>query len=200
MSLMRKLLLALAFLAAAAPAWAAGSPEQAIGQLYTTLLDTMKNAEKLGLDGRRQKLAPAIDAAYNLPLMARLSVGPQWKDLSPEEQKRFVASFRELTLTTYAARFDGFSGEKLIVEPQSQDVQGGKIVHTKIVKSNGEPIQLNYLMRQDGDAWKIIDVYLKGTVSELATRRSEFSSVLRREGAQALLEVMDRKIAEARAG
>jgi phospholipid transport system substrate-binding protein len=190
----------LAFLAAAAPAWAAGSPEQAIGQLYTTLLDTMKNAEKLGLDGRRQKLAPAIDAAYNLPLMARLSVGPQWKDLSPEEQKRFVASFRELTLTTYAARFDGFSGEKLIVEPQSQDAQGGKIVHTKIVKSNGEPIQLNYLMRQDGDAWKIIDVYLRGTVSELATRRSEFSSVLRREGAQALLEVMDRKIAEARAG
>jgi phospholipid transport system substrate-binding protein len=197
---MRKLLFAFVVFAAAMPAWAAGTPASAIEGFYATLLDTMKNAEKLGFEGRREKLAPAVDTAYNLPLMARLSVGPQWKDLSAEEQKRFVAGFRELTLTTYAARFDGYSGEKLIVEPGDKDAQGGKIVHTKIVKSNGEPIQLNYLMRQDGDAWKIIDVYLKGTVSELATRRSEFSSVLRRDGAQALLKVMDQKIAEARAG
>lgn len=197
---MRKLLFVLVFLASAMPAGAVGTPSGVIEEFYATLLDTMKNAEKLGFEGRREKLAPAIDKAYNLPLMARLSVGPQWKDLSPEEQKRFTAGFRQLTLTTYAARFDGYSGEKLIVEPQNQDAQAGKIVHTKIVKSNGEPVQLNYLMRQEGDAWKIIDVYLKGTVSELATRRSEFSSVLRRDGAQALLKVMDQKIAEARAG
>jgi phospholipid transport system substrate-binding protein len=198
---MRKLLFAFVVFAATMPAWAASPPAGVVIEgFYATLLDTMKNAKQLGFEGRREKLAPAVDAAYNLPLMARLSVGPQWKDLSAEEQKRFVAGFRELTLTTYAARFDGYSGEKLIVEPGDQDAQGGKIVHTKIIQSNGEPIQLNYLMRKDGDAWKIIDVYLKGTVSELATRRSEFSSVLRRDGAQALLKVMDQKIAEARAG
>jgi phospholipid transport system substrate-binding protein len=197
---MRKLLFVLAFLASGMPAWAAGTPSGVIEEFYATLLDTMKNAGKLGFEGRREKLAPAIDKAYNLPLMARLSVGPQWKDLSPDEQKQFAAGFRELTLSTYASRFDGYSGEQLVVEPEIRDTQGGKIVHSKIIQSNGEPIQLNYLMRQDSEAWKIIDVYLKGTVSELATRRSEFSSVLRRDGAPALLKVMDQKIAEARAG
>jgi phospholipid transport system substrate-binding protein len=182
---MRKVLLALLFLAFVTPSRAADAPAGTIETLYATLLETMKNAEKLGFEGRREKIAPAIDKAYNMPLMARLSVGPQWKDLNPEQQKRFVANFRELTVSTYAARFDGFSGEKFIVEPQTQDVQGGKIVHSKIIQSNGEPVQLNYLMRQEEGAWKVIDVYLKGTVSELATRRAEFSSVLRRDGAEA---------------
>ena len=198
---MRKVLLALVFFAFAVPSVAAEEPApKVIDDFYKVLLDTMKNADKLGFNGRREKLAPAIDKAYNLPLMARLSVGPQWNTLSPEQQKHFVEGFGELTLSTYAARFDGYSGEKLVVEPENQDAQGGKVVHTKLIKSNGEPIQLNYLMRQDNGQWKIIDVYLKGTVSELATRRSEFSSVLRRDGGAALLKVMEQKIAEARAG
>jgi phospholipid transport system substrate-binding protein len=195
---MRKLLLAVLFCAFVAPAGAADGPAAVVEELYGTLLETMKNAKKLGFEGRREKLGPVLDKVYNLPLMARLSVGPQWQNLSPEEQKKFVDAFRELTLTTYAARFDGYSGEKLIVEPDAREAQGGKIVQTKLVKSDGEPIQLNYLVRQDGDKWRVIDVYLKGTVSELATRRSEFSSVLRRDGAQALLKVMDQKIAEAK--
>jgi phospholipid transport system substrate-binding protein len=197
---MRKLLLALVFVFFAPPVWAADGPAQVIEEFYATLLETMKNAEKLGFNGRREKLAPAIDKAYNLPLMARLSVGPQWQNLSPDEQKRFTEAFRELTLSTYAARFNGYSGEKLVVSPGAEETQGGKIVQSQIVKSNGEPVQLNYLMRQDGGAWRIIDVYLKGTVSELATRRSEFSSVLRRDGGEALLKVIDQKIAAARTG
>jgi phospholipid transport system substrate-binding protein len=194
---MRKLLLTLVFLGLAAPGGAAEPPRGVLEAFYAVLLDTMKNAQTLGFEGRRAKLAPAIDEAYNLPLMARLSVGPQWKSLSEAQQKRFTALFRELTLSTYAARFDGFSGEKLVVEGNA-DAPGGQIVNTKLIKSDGEPIQLNYLMRQDGDDWRIIDVYLKGTVSELATRRSEFSSVLRREGAAALLDLIEREVAEAR--
>lgn len=197
---MRKVLFAFVFLAFVAPVEAAPPPAGVIEAFYKVLLETMRNAERLGFEGRRQTLAPAIDQAYNLPLMARLSIGPQWNGLSADEQRRFTQAFRELTLSTYAARFDGYSGEQLLVEPGAQSVQGGTIVRSKIVQSDGEPVQIDYLMRQDGDSWKIIDVYLKGTVSELATRRSEFSSVLRRDGAEALLRLMDRKIAEARAG
>jgi phospholipid transport system substrate-binding protein len=198
---MRKLLLALILCALAVPGRAATEPAAVVETFYGTLLEVMKNAEALGFAGRREKLGPAVDQAYNLPLMARLSVGPQWRELSPEQQKRFVDSFRELTLSTYAARFDGYSGEQLVVEPGGRDAQGGKIVRSKIVRTDGEPpVQLDYLMRQEDGGWRIIDVYLKGTVSELATRRSEFSSVLRRDGPQALLEVLEQKIAEARAG
>ena len=64
------------------------------------------------------------------------------------------------------------------------------------MESSGEVVVLNYLMR-DGDAgWQILDVYLKGTVSELATRRSEFSAVLRREGAKALVQLIQSRAAD----
>jgi phospholipid transport system substrate-binding protein len=75
----------------------------------------------------------------------------------------------------------------------------GVTVHSKLVKSDGEPVQLDYLMRENAAAgWQIVDVYLSGTVSELAVRRSEFSSILRRGGAEALIEALQKKVAQLR--
>lgn len=182
--------------AIALPTTAAPSgPVEVIQGFYATLLEVMKNAAKLGFAGRQEKLAPAIDAAFDLPLMTRLSVGPQWQNLSPEEQKQVTDAFRRMTLATYANRFDGYSGEKFEVAPQPTDASSGKLVQTKLIQSDGEIIPLNYLMRDSGGSWKIIDVFLKGTVSELATRRSEFTSVLRRDGAAGLIKTINDKAA-----
>src|SRR5262249_53867295 len=72
----------------------------------------------------------------------------------------------------------------------------GTVVQTKLVRTDGDPIALNYLMRESDGAWKVIDVFLNGTASELATRRSEFSSVLRRDGADGLVKLLERRAAE----
>jgi phospholipid transport system substrate-binding protein len=157
---------------------------------YDTLLSVMQQAKTLGLKGRYDKLDPAVRKAFNLPLMTRLSVGPDWVKLSPDEQKRMTTAFSDLSVSTYASRFDGYSGEHFDVDPNPSTTSGGVIVNTKLVQPKGDSIQLNYLMR-DGDAgWQILDVFLKGTVSELATRRSEFSAVLRRDGADALVRLI----------
>jgi len=63
-------------------------------------------------------------------------------------------------------------------------------VRTRLVQSKGEPVSLNYLMRGSGDAWKIVDVYLTGTISELATRRSEFAAILKAGGPSALVDTL----------
>ena len=163
---------------------------------YDTLLSVMQQAKALGIKGRYEKLDPAIHKAFNLPLMTRLSVGPDWQKLSPEEQKSLTEAFSDLSVSTYAARFDGYSGEHFDVDPNPTPTSGGLIVNTKLVESSGEVVVLNYLMR-DGDAgWQILDVYLKGTVSELATRRSEFSAVLWREGAKALVQLIQSRAAD----
>ena len=70
------------------------------------------------------------------------------------------------------------------------------IVHSKLLKSDGDPVQIDYLMRANERGWQIIDVFLSGTVSELATRRSEFSAVMRRGGAEALVDVLQKKAAQ----
>ena len=171
-------------------------PQSVITGLYDTLLGVMKEGPKLGFAGRYDRLKPAIEAAFNLPLMSRLSVGPQWQSLSPDEQARLTQAFSDFTISTYANRFDDYSGERLEVLPETGQAAGGIIVQSRLVKSDGEPVSLNYLMRQDEGRWQIVDVFLSGTISELATRRSEFTSVLRRDGAQGLLQLLDRRIAD----
>jgi len=175
---------------------AAETAVDTIRTFYDTLLSVMQQAKTMGLKGRYEKLDPAIHRAFNLPLMTRLSVGPDWQKLSPEEQKSLIAAFSDLSVSTYAARFDGFSGEHFDVDPKPTPSSGGVIVNTKLVQSNGEVVQLNYLMREGDGGWQILDVFLKGTISELATRRSEFSSVLRRDGAQALVQLIQNRAAD----
>lgn len=172
------------------PTRAAGSPVDTIKTFYDALLPVMQQAKSLGLKGRYDKLDPAIHKAFNLPLMTRLSVGPDWQKLNPDEQKRLIAAFSDLSVSTYAARFDGYSGQHFEVDPNPVQNASGAIVNTKLVQTKDEPIQLNYLVREGDAGWQIVDVFLKGTISELATRRSEFSTVLRRDGAGALVQLI----------
>jgi phospholipid transport system substrate-binding protein len=190
----------LAALAAAPVARAsasAASPVAKIRKFYDVLVSVMKQGQKLGFDGRRDKLRPTILETFDFPLMTRLMVGPQWSGLGPVQQQQLVAAFGAFSIATYANRFDDYSGERFDVEAQPTDLANGdRIVKSQLVQQNGEKIALNYLMREDGGSWQAIDVYLSGTVSELATRRSEFSSVMRRGGAAALVEALERKAAE----
>ena len=94
----------------------------------------------------------------------------------------------------YAERFDNFSGEQLKVIGE-QSSPGGTIITSQIVKSTGEPVNINYLVRQNGGGWQIADVYLNGTISELATRRSEFSGILRSGGINGLITARNNKAA-----
>ncbi len=173
-------------------------PTTIIASFYDALLAAMREGPALGFQGRSERLAPAIRRAFDLPLMTRLMVGPQWANLTPTQQQQLVSAFSDFSIATYANRFDEYSGERFQVDPNPTQTSSGAIVHTKLVKSDGEPVQLDYLMRQTEAGWQIIDVYLSGTVIELATRRSEFSAVMRRGGADALVDALQKKVAQLR--
>lgn len=158
-----------------------------IRAFYAALLDVMKRAKALGIRGRYDTLAPAVSATFDLPAMTRISVGPRWTSIPKEQQASLIDAFSRMTIATYASRFDGFSGERFEVDPEVESRGAGSVVHTRIVQSKGEPVALNYLMRRSGSAWKAVDVYLTGTISEIATRRSEFNGILDAGGPQALI-------------
>jgi phospholipid transport system substrate-binding protein len=128
-----------------------------------------------------------LSKIYDTPLMARLAVGHTWSSLQPAQQAEITDSFRRMMIATYAKRFDGFSGESFKIVEISNRGSADKMVKTQIIQSNGKPVAINYLMRQVGPNWKIVDVYLDGTISELASRRAEFSSILKAGGPDALI-------------
>jgi len=148
----------------------------------------MKQARELGIQGRYDRLAPAIRATFDLAAMTRIGVGPDWSSIPPGQQAALIDHFSRMTIATYAARFDGYSSERFRVEPTVEARPTGRVVHTTLLQSNGEQITLNYLLRGSGDNWKVVDVYLTGTISELATRRAEFGAILKAGGPQALIE------------
>ncbi len=155
---------------------------------YDVLLDTMKAAQRTPVRARYEKLEPAVRATFDLPAMTRIAVGPSWTSIPGQEQQALIEQFARLTIATYANRFDGYSGERFEVEPATETRGENRLVHSALVKADGGRIALNYLVHAAGSDWKAIDVYLSGTISELATRRSEFSSLLRTGGPQALID------------
>ena len=101
-------------------------------------------------------------------------------------------SFGRYISAIYADRFDSFAGQKLQVTGE-QPTAAGVMVHSQIVKANGEPVNVDYMMRRNGNAWLISDIYLDGAISEVATRRSEFAAILKNEGIDGLIAALNRK-------
>jgi phospholipid transport system substrate-binding protein len=170
-------------------AWAQAfdAPEKTINGLNAKLLDTMKQAQQLGVQGRYDALAPVLAKTYDIASMSRLAVGQSWDTLQPAQQAAVTNAFARMMVATYAKRFDGFSGETFQIVEIADRAPADKMVKTRIVQSNGKPVAINYLLRKAGPEWKIVDVYLDGTISELASRRAEFTSILKAGGPDALI-------------
>lgn len=168
--------------------------------LHEALLEVMKEAKVLGYSGRFERLEPVLDAQFDIPFMAEKSVGRHWKSAEPEERKALVHTFKRFTVANYAGRFDGYSGQRFETLGEEPSSRGTQLVRSQLVQSDGEIVQLNYRLRPVDGRWRIIDVYLNGTVSELALRRSEYTSLIQREGFDALLSALDERIAELASG
>lgn len=164
---------------------------QPVQALCDKLIQVMKGGRQMGLQGRSAAIAPVIDKAFDLPLMTRLTVGPSWTTLSPADQAALTAAFRRMTIAQYAANFDSFGGEKFTIDPKVEVRGTDRLVRTRLVPASGQPESLAYRLRQSGGDWKIIDVFYRDSISQLATRRSDFARVLATGGAKALIRHLD---------
>jgi phospholipid transport system substrate-binding protein len=177
----------------AQPAAAASDSQDVVRSFYGVLLSNMRDGRILGESGRLARLVPVVDRTFDIPAMTRLAVGASWASLIPAQQQQLIAAFGHYVAATYADQFDAYSGEQLQVtseRPHAADV----VVETRIVKSKGDVTRLDYLMREDQGGRRISDVYLDGSISQLAVHRSEFHSILQREGVDGLVMALNRKV------
>jgi phospholipid transport system substrate-binding protein len=163
-----------------------------VHSLYDALLSTMKNGRTLGQSGRFTQLEPVIRRTFDISSMARLSVGPSWATLTEAQRQQVTESFTRYISAIYADRFDSYAGQKLQVIGE-QPAMAGIMVRSQIIKANGEPVNVDYMMRRNGDSWLISDIYLDGAISEVATRRSEFAAILKSQGIDGLIAALNRK-------
>ena len=167
-------------------------PAQApIRALDDALLGIMRSGKAAGIKARAAAIAPAIDRTFDLPLMTRLTIGPAWTGIASADQTALVAAFRRMTISQYAANFDSFSGQRFQLDPKVDARGGDRLVRTTLIDPGSAPVAISYRMRQSGGAWKAIDVFYRDSISQLATRRSDFAGVLASGGAKALVTHLD---------
>jgi phospholipid transport system substrate-binding protein len=153
---------------------------------YQDLMPTIRQAGRLSVRERDKRFAPTITAAFDLATMTRLAVGPAWRSFSAEQQAAVREAFTRFIVADYASQISNYSGESFVVDPQTtpESRGGGDIVKTKLLQPGGRTVNINYLVR----GGRVIDVYLNGTISDLATRRDEFASIIASGGADALIK------------
>jgi phospholipid transport system substrate-binding protein len=184
---------------AALPARAA-DPEAAviepIRQLVAGLLQIMKAGVGTPFTERFDTLAPVIDRAFDLSAILQESVGAIWMTLPPDQQTMLGNAFRHYTVATYVNSFDKYDGQQFVVSPTTRAVGTEQVVQTQIVPKSGDSHQLDYVMREGGSGWRVVDVLADGSISRVAVQRSDFRRLLARGGPQALAESLRAKSAD----
>jgi len=172
-----------------------------IQQLCDALLSVMRAGAATPFAQRFSTLAPVVDSSFNLPVILQVSVGAAWSSLPPDQQTALQAAFRQYTVASYVNSFDNYTGQRFEVSPDIRSVSNGEqVVQTKIIPASGESHELDYVMRQDGSAWKAVDVLADGSISRVAVQRSDFRRLLATGGAQALMASLENKTADLSAG
>jgi phospholipid transport system substrate-binding protein len=143
---------------------------------YRELMPTLQQAGALSVRERDRRFTPAITSAFDIATMTRLATGPAWSSFSGAQQAAVREAFARFLVADYASEVTDYSGQSFVVDPQTSPESrgGGELVKTKLLQPGGRTVTINYLVR----GGRVIDVYLNGTVSDLATRRDEFASIL----------------------
>lgn len=171
---------------------AAAAASDVVRGFYQALMYNMQYGQSLGQQGRVARLAPVVSRVFDIPYMTQLAIGPSWVTLADPQRQQVMQAFARYVTAVYAERFDRYGGERLEVIGE-QPTSYGTIVKTQIAKGDGEPVTLNYLIINGSGGPQIGDVYLSGTISELAARRADFASTLRAQGVPGLITALNNK-------
>jgi phospholipid transport system substrate-binding protein len=166
-----------------------------VQQLDAALLRAMQAGRATPFTQRFAMVAPAIDAAFDLPTILRTSVGPRWATLSADDQVKLEAVFRNYTIASYVANFDHYNGQTLDVSV-ARTVPGGE----QVVDSKLGGTTLSYVMRQTPAGWRAVDILADGSISRVAVQRSDFRSTIAAGGGPALVARLQSKVSDLSGG
>jgi phospholipid transport system substrate-binding protein len=174
------------------------TPETApVEAIDAGLIAAMKSGSA-GADfaARNAALTPVVAQSYDLPTVTQNSVGFLWSTLPAAQQQKLIELIGQFTTTSYAAQFNKFSGESFTVLPAEKPLGQGFIIQTKLIPGGGgDPGELDYVVHNTPQGWRITDVLLGGTISQVALHASDFASLVNSGDASKLITALQSKIA-----
>ena len=155
-----------------------------INELHESLIkisDKTINSDNLAV------IDDVVKNSYDLERMVKIIIGVDWRQTDTKTQKEFVNVFKRFISVNYFRRFNKI--DELDFEHQTVKVIGDKFkIASVILTADNEKIKIDYLLGFKNEKWKIFDVLLDGSISEVATKKSDFKKIIKEEGVSGLVK------------
>ena len=179
------------------------TPDQLVQKVTDEVMAAIKSDRQLAAGDRQkalklaeEKILPFVDFEQ----ATRLAVGRAWSQASPEQKKRLVTEFKNMLVRTYSNAVEAYQGQTLKVLPSRGKADPeDTVVRTQFNRAGGQPLPIDFHMRQVDKTWKVFDIVVEG-VSLVMTYRSEFDAVVKQEGIDGLIKRLAQKNTPAAVG
>lgn len=167
--------------------------KQVVEIFQNELIAVMQQGQSLGFQGRYNRLEIAINQSHDLNKIARTVIGREWLNLSVAQQQQLSSVFSRLSIAAYAHNFKEFSGESFTFDSEEEGLRGGMVIHSYLHIPEDKAVRFDYMLKKKSDHWQIINIAANG-VSDLALKRAEYTSILKRDGFDVLIKKITEKI------
>ncbi len=182
------------------PAAAETSPDKAaafFGDLSGQALRILR-ADGVQRGDKEEQVRSLLAENIDIDRIGRFVLGRAWRSASAEHLNQFQTLFRDFVLRTYARRLGGYSGQAFEIAGARPVGKKDVLVSTRLSRPSGPPIEIGWRVRNGPNGHKILDVVISG-VSMAVTQRSEFRSVLSKQGMEGLIQLLRVKVSKSAA-
>lgn len=165
-----------------------------VDHLNQELIGLMRGGKQLGYEGRIKKIDPTVRQSFMFEAVAQIALGTHWKKLDEAQKLQFMDKYRELSSATYASQFKEYEGETFEFE-SGQELKPGRVVIRYNLVASKEKHAFEYHMSLFNGEWRVVNIVVDG-ISDLALRKAQYTSVIDREGFDALISKLTQKIAD----
>ncbi len=168
--------------AIAAIAPAQGSPSQLVldnSQRVLTTLEKRRPEFTRNRTALRQFVSSEFSQMFDRDYAARQVLGRHGRGADDADVKLFADALADNLMQRYGSSLLDFNTQlRVRVKSETTLPRGlGVKVASEMLRSGGEPIPVDYLMRRSGGTWKVFDVMVEG-VSFVQTFRQQFDGEL----------------------
>lgn len=167
-------------------------PSELVYKFHETLKEN--NISDKDKQEKKALLKQVVAETFNYSKMIKFIYGRGWKNLNSELKTKLDETFLNFISFNYVQRFNGIEGLDFKYNVTTELEDGKIIVETLLITSDNEPIKINYLLEQTNMKWQIFDILLTGSISEIATKKSEFFNIIKNSGAEGLIDKINQKI------
>ena len=186
----------------ASPVWAEEAQDVLKKEIdvFVSILKDPKYKDPARKEEQVKQIWPVINRVIDFEGVAVRAVGNNWRKFSDTEKKDFVSLFKEMLGLSYLGQLqDKYAGESAVYLGQEKDGPDRATVKTKIVRSGGTDIPVDYIMWTRNGTWQVYDIKVEG-VSLIQNYRSQFNDVLLNNPPSALIDRLKKKVADLKAG